>query len=203
MNRKTIFSNYILHIFTILIFHSTNWVFIHKIYSCLLNFRMLSCIYNAQHINPHMNVVLCCCSSATIEDIWWPKTSWTRPWTSLKVSLETDPARVDPDGRTSPCWWPTMTTPPTRCLCSFQVRCDAGVMWCSDAERFMCAYLSVLCPPEEMKVGIKTIKMYCQRMQEENIARAIIVVQTGMTPSAKQVRHTHSDLSPETPNTGN
>ena len=27
---------------------------------------------------------------------------------------------------------------------------------------------------------------YCQRMQEENITRAIIVVQTGMTPSAKQ-----------------
>ena len=27
---------------------------------------------------------------------------------------------------------------------------------------------------------------YCQRMQEENISRAIIVVQTGMTPSAKQ-----------------
>uniref|UniRef100_A0A8C1SDI6 DNA-directed RNA polymerases I, II, and III subunit RPABC1 n=1 Tax=Cyprinus carpio TaxID=7962 RepID=A0A8C1SDI6_CYPCA len=40
--------------------------------------------------------------------------------------------------------------------------------------------------PEETKVGIKTIKMYCQRMQEENITRAIIVVQTGMTPSAKQ-----------------
>ena len=37
------------------------------------------------------------------------------------------------------------------------------------------------------KVGIKTIKTYCQRMQEENIHRAIIVVQTGMTPSAKQV----------------
>lgn len=46
-----------------------------------------------------------------------------------------------------------------------------------------------------MKVGIKTIKMYCQRMQEENIARAIIVVQTGMTPSAKQVRHTHTQIS--------
>lgn len=29
--------------------------------------------------------------------------------------------------------------------------------------------------------------MYCQRMQEENITRAIIVVQMGMTPSAKQV----------------
>lgn len=39
-------------------------------------------------------------------------------------------------------------------------------------------------------MGIKTIKMYCQRMQEENITRAIIVVQTGMTPSAKQVTHT-------------
>lgn len=41
--------------------------------------------------------------------------------------------------------------------------------------------------PEEPKVGIKTIKTYCQRMQEENITRAIIVVQQGMTPSAKQV----------------
>uniref|UniRef100_A0AAQ4RHD2 Uncharacterized protein n=1 Tax=Gasterosteus aculeatus aculeatus TaxID=481459 RepID=A0AAQ4RHD2_GASAC len=40
--------------------------------------------------------------------------------------------------------------------------------------------------PEEPKVGIKTIKMYSQRMQEENITRAIIVVQMGMTPSAKQ-----------------
>lgn len=40
---------------------------------------------------------------------------------------------------------------------------------------------------EEPKVGIKTIKMYCQRMQEENITRALIVVQQGMTPSAKQV----------------
>lgn len=44
--------------------------------------------------------------------------------------------------------------------------------------------------PEEPKVGIKTIKMYCQRMQEENITRALIVVQQGMTPSAKQVRST-------------
>jgi len=40
--------------------------------------------------------------------------------------------------------------------------------------------------PEEPKVGIKTIKAYCQRMQEENITRAIIIVQNGMTPSAKQ-----------------
>ena len=27
---------------------------------------------------------------------------------------------------------------------------------------------------------------YCQKMQEENISRALIVVQTGMTPSARQ-----------------
>lgn len=41
--------------------------------------------------------------------------------------------------------------------------------------------------PEEPKIGIKTIKTYTTRMQEESISRAIIVVQQGMTPSAKQV----------------
>jgi len=40
--------------------------------------------------------------------------------------------------------------------------------------------------PEEAKVGIRTIRAYCKRMQEENITRAIIVVQNGMSPSAKQ-----------------
>mgnify|MGYP002714332940 FL=1 len=40
--------------------------------------------------------------------------------------------------------------------------------------------------PDEPKIGIKTVKNYCQRMQEENITRAMIVVQQGMTPSAKQ-----------------
>ena len=35
-------------------------------------------------------------------------------------------------------------------------------------------------------MGVKTIKLYCKRMQEENIQRAIIVVQQNMTPSAKQ-----------------
>lgn len=48
--------------------------------------------------------------------------------------------------------------------------------------------------PEEPKVGIKTIKTYCQKMQEENISRAIIVVQSGMTPSAKQAL---TDLLPK------
>lgn len=39
---------------------------------------------------------------------------------------------------------------------------------------------------DEPKIGIKTIKTYCQSMQMQNIHRAIIVVQQGMTPSAKQ-----------------
>uniref|UniRef100_A0A8C2VJ31 DNA-directed RNA polymerase II subunit E n=1 Tax=Chinchilla lanigera TaxID=34839 RepID=A0A8C2VJ31_CHILA len=39
---------------------------------------------------------------------------------------------------------------------------------------------------KEPKVGIKTVKVYCQHMQEENITRVLIVVQQGMTPSAKQ-----------------
>lgn len=34
--------------------------------------------------------------------------------------------------------------------------------------------------PDEPKIGIKTIKTYCTRMQEENIHRAIVVVQAGM-----------------------
>lgn len=34
--------------------------------------------------------------------------------------------------------------------------------------------------PDEPKIGIKTVKNYCQRMQEENISRAIIVVQMGL-----------------------
>uniref|UniRef100_A0A3Q2VE40 RNA polymerase II, I and III subunit E n=1 Tax=Haplochromis burtoni TaxID=8153 RepID=A0A3Q2VE40_HAPBU len=50
---------------------------------------------------------------------------------------------------------------------------------------------------KEPKVGIKTIKMYCQRMQEENITRAIIVVQMGMTPSAKQLVPEHIVMTKE------
>uniref|UniRef100_A0AC34QWB5 RPB5 homolog n=1 Tax=Panagrolaimus sp. JU765 TaxID=591449 RepID=A0AC34QWB5_9BILA len=39
--------------------------------------------------------------------------------------------------------------------------------------------------PEEPKIGIKTIKTICQQMQDQKITRAIVVVQAGMTPSAK------------------
>ncbi|XP_065175101.1 DNA-directed RNA polymerases I, II, and III subunit RPABC1-like [Sycon ciliatum] len=48
--------------------------------------------------------------------------------------------------------------------------------------------------PDEPKVGIKTIKIYCQRMQEESISKAIIVIQQGMTPSAKQAL---TDMAPQ------
>lgn len=41
--------------------------------------------------------------------------------------------------------------------------------------------------PDESKIGIKLIRTYCTRMQEENIHRAIMVVQGSMSPSAKQV----------------
>lgn len=142
---------------------------------------------------PHINVVFCC-SSATIGGFWWPRMSWTRPWMNLKVSSATGPARGAPDGRISPCWSPTTTTPPTRCSFSFQVRSDARVHVTLIVSYVL---IGVFCiDAEESKVGIKTIKMYCQRMQEENIARAVIVVQTGMTPSAKQVRHKQSLSSP-------
>lgn len=40
--------------------------------------------------------------------------------------------------------------------------------------------------PEEEKVGVKTIKDYAKRMKEENVYRAIIVVQASLTPFAKQ-----------------
>ena len=48
--------------------------------------------------------------------------------------------------------------------------------------------------PDDAKIGIKTIKTYCKRMQEENITRAIIVVQQGMTPSAKK---SLADMAPK------
>eukprot|EP00019_Armaparvus_languidus_P012575 CAMPEP_0168584780 /NCGR_PEP_ID=MMETSP0420-20121227/3328_1 /TAXON_ID=498008 /ORGANISM="Pessonella sp." /LENGTH=154 /DNA_ID=CAMNT_0008619617 /DNA_START=182 /DNA_END=642 /DNA_ORIENTATION=+ len=40
--------------------------------------------------------------------------------------------------------------------------------------------------PDEPKVGVKTIRAYVERMQDENVKRAILVVQDGITPFAKQ-----------------
>lgn len=40
--------------------------------------------------------------------------------------------------------------------------------------------------PEDAKVGMKPIKSYCEKMKEEDVKRAIIVVKQGMTSYAKQ-----------------
>lgn len=40
--------------------------------------------------------------------------------------------------------------------------------------------------PDELKVGVKTIKVLAERMRNEGVQRAIMVVQTNMTPFAKQ-----------------
>lgn len=111
---------------------------------------------------------------------------------SSRASLGTSPARVAPDAQTSPCWWRTTMTPPTRCSFSFPVGFYVTILPRSEHAHIFPSiniqfYPFFLPFAEEPKVGIKTIKMYCQRMQEENITRAIIVVQMGMTPSAKQV----------------
>lgn len=48
--------------------------------------------------------------------------------------------------------------------------------------------LIVFFPDEKnSKVGVKTLGQYCERMQAEKIYRAILVVNSGMTPSAKSV----------------
>lgn len=39
--------------------------------------------------------------------------------------------------------------------------------------------------PEDEKVGVKPIKVYCQRMKEEGVMRAIICVKVNLTPFAK------------------
>ena len=40
--------------------------------------------------------------------------------------------------------------------------------------------------PNDEKVGVKPIKDYCQRMKDESVLRAIIVVRGNLTPFAKQ-----------------
>ncbi|CAF0708438.1 unnamed protein product [Brachionus calyciflorus] len=40
---------------------------------------------------------------------------------------------------------------------------------------------------EEKKIGQKTLENYVRKMEEQNISRAIVVVQDGLTPSAKKL----------------
>ncbi|XP_072450256.1 DNA-directed RNA polymerases I, II, and III subunit RPABC1 isoform X2 [Chiloscyllium punctatum] len=103
--------------------------------------------------------------------------NWIRHWKNLGVNLEISQVKGGHDVQTLLCLLLIMMIPLIRCSFSFQML--PGLLSGSPA-------FSVLYSLEEPKVGIKTIKMYCQRMQEENITRAIIVVQQGMTPSAKQ-----------------
>lgn len=63
----------------------------------------------------------------------------------------------------------------------FQTSAHKWGMLCSISDQMFVFF------PEDTKIGIKTIKAICQQMQEQTITRAIIVVQNGMTPSAKQV----------------
>ena len=45
----------------------------------------------------------------------------------------------------------------------------------------------VFFPPKDEKVNIKLIRRYAERMKEENIQRAILVVPNELTPSARAV----------------
>lgn len=40
--------------------------------------------------------------------------------------------------------------------------------------------------PDEPKVGVKTIKTFAERMRNEGVGRAMMVVATSMTPFARQ-----------------
>ncbi|EQC36060.1 DNA-directed RNA polymerase I, II, and III subunit RPABC1 [Saprolegnia diclina VS20] len=40
--------------------------------------------------------------------------------------------------------------------------------------------------PDDAKVGVKPIRTYCNRMKDENVTKAILIVQDGITPFAKQ-----------------
>lgn len=47
---------------------------------------------------------------------------------------------------------------------------------------------------DEAKIGINKIKAYFTKMQEDQVTRAIVVVQSGLSPSAKQAM---SDMAPK------
>jgi DNA-directed RNA polymerase I, II, and III subunit RPABC1 len=40
--------------------------------------------------------------------------------------------------------------------------------------------------PEDVKVGVRPVKKYCDRMKEEGVFRAIVIIQQNLTPFAKQ-----------------
>lgn len=107
------------------------------------------------------------------------KTSWIKHWSSSKNSLEINPGKLN-----------GLTIVLTSILLEFLIfsekrpaRSDLIVLVAHNDDPTDQMFVFF---PDEPKIGIKTIKTYCTRMQEENIHRAIVVVQAGMTPSAKQ-----------------
>jgi hypothetical protein len=43
--------------------------------------------------------------------------------------------------------------------------------------------------PDQAKIGVDKIKEYFKRMKEESIPHSILVVQTGLTPAARDVKY--------------
>jgi hypothetical protein len=43
--------------------------------------------------------------------------------------------------------------------------------------------------PDQPKIGVDRIKDYFKKMQEESIPHSILVVQTGLTPAARDVKN--------------
>lgn len=53
--------------------------------------------------------------------------------------------------------------------------------------------------PEQPKIGVDKIKDYFKKMQDESIPHSILVVQTGLTPAARDVLPTRSTIRPSSP----
>jgi DNA-directed RNA polymerase I, II, and III subunit RPABC1 len=45
--------------------------------------------------------------------------------------------------------------------------------------------------PDQPKIGVDRIKDYFKKMQEESIPHSILVVQTGLTPAAREVNNSY------------
>lgn len=109
--------------------------------------------------------------------IWWHKTSWTRHWNNSKSSLAIS------QGEKYSAYILHINTKLIFYSEKRPARSDLIVLVAHNDDPTDQMFVFF---PDEPKIGIKTIKTYCTRMQEENIHRACVVVQGGMTPSAKQ-----------------
>lgn len=115
------------------------------------------------------------------------KMNWIKHWSNLKSNLVISQGKRtnDSDYFSMPKDWDVLTWIPILFTFSEKrpARSDLIVLVAHNDDPTDQMFVFF---PDEPKIGIKTIKTYCTRMQEENIHRAIVVVQAGMTPSAKQ-----------------